>query len=260
MKMIEGKPVCRKQTGLPLDSLLYAEYYAYLEAERFPILFHVNDPEEYWDPVQIPGFVQGGACDYTDGTFSTKEALYQEVEHILVRYPDLRIIFAHFYYLSGDIDRAADFLDRHPLVSLDITPGSEMYYNFSRKHDEWHDFFTCYQDRIVFGSDNFANADPDFPAKACRLDHHIQQFLAATAPYDIFGWSYIMNGLALKLAVLRKICRDNLYRYTGEKPAPVNHQAAVALCDQAIEYATAAGNDAEVINYLEEIKQRLKGQ
>ncbi len=36
MKMIEGKPTSRKQTGLPLDSLLYAEYYAYLGDRAVP--------------------------------------------------------------------------------------------------------------------------------------------------------------------------------------------------------------------------------
>ncbi len=157
------------------------------ETEQFPILFHVNDPETFWGSVNDSRRHKGRQLGLYRWHLLDQGGAYQEVEHILVRYPDLRIIFAHFYFLSGDVDRAADFLDRHPHVSFDITPGVEMYFNFAKKRDEWHDFFTRYQDRIVFGSDNFANDDPDYPTSSCRYDHHIRQFLAAVEPFEFTG-------------------------------------------------------------------------
>ena len=45
---------------------------------------------------------------------SSKEELYAEVDEVLRRHPNLRVIFAHFYFLSADLPRAARFFDAHP--------------------------------------------------------------------------------------------------------------------------------------------------
>ena len=56
--------------------------------------------------------------------------------------------------MADDIDRADALLSAHPKVKLDLTPGSEMYYHFSRDPDAWSDFFNRYNERILFGSDS----------------------------------------------------------------------------------------------------------
>ena len=48
-KMIEGKPDQRKLSGLPLDSEHYDDFYSYLESEGIPLLYHVADPDSFWD-------------------------------------------------------------------------------------------------------------------------------------------------------------------------------------------------------------------
>ena len=67
--------------------------------------------------------------------------MYAEVDHVLERHPGLRAIFAHFYFLSADLKRAGRFLDEHPNVCLDLTPGSEMYDNFTRNYDGEEGYF-----------------------------------------------------------------------------------------------------------------------
>ena len=153
LKMIEGKPQVRKLLPIPLDGPEYEGLWAALEAEQFPVVFHVGDPDEFWDLERCPGWARKSGWDYSDGSYPTKEELYTEVDHILERHPNLKITFAHFYFLSRDLDRAARFLDAHPSVCFDLTPHPDMYQDFSRSPAKARDFLVHYEDRILYGTD-----------------------------------------------------------------------------------------------------------
>ena len=57
VKMIEGKPDMRRMLPVPpFDSPAFAPYWEKMSASQVPIVFHVNDPEEFWDPKRIPGW------------------------------------------------------------------------------------------------------------------------------------------------------------------------------------------------------------
>ena len=45
MKMLEGKPAVRQKLGHRRDVSIYDAYYAYLEVEQIPLMFHVADPD-----------------------------------------------------------------------------------------------------------------------------------------------------------------------------------------------------------------------
>jgi predicted TIM-barrel fold metal-dependent hydrolase len=153
LKLIEGKPEVRKLLPHALDGPLYEEMWAALEHEQLPVVFHIADPDEFWDAEACPDWARQSGWDYSDGSFPSKEDLYTEVDHILARHPSLKITFAHFYFLSKDFDRAGRFLDAHPAVSFDLTPNPDMYHDFSRQPDETRRFFIKYQDRIIYGTD-----------------------------------------------------------------------------------------------------------
>lgn len=157
-KMVEGKPSFRKATGLPLDSILYDPFYSLLEEKSIPLLMHVADPEEFWDAEKISDASRARGWFWGDGGYLSKEDLYKEAEGILTKHPDLKIIFAHFYFMSANITKASAFLDQWPNVSFDITPGWEMYHNFSKDSNSWKDFFNRYQERILFGTDGTSPA------------------------------------------------------------------------------------------------------
>ena len=110
--MGEGKPTLRKAIGQPLDSPVYDAYYAFCEAQSFPILFHVGDPPDLWDSEKVPEWARRRGWFYGDGTYPALETLYGEVDGILDKFPTLHIILAHFYFGSYDIERAARFF-RH---------------------------------------------------------------------------------------------------------------------------------------------------
>ena len=225
IKMLEGKPTLRKKIGVPLDSPIFDEYYSYLEEQKIPIVFHAADPETFWDRETAPEFSFAQGWFYGDGTFSEKETIYKEINGILNKFPNLRVTFAHFYFLSNYVERAQAFLDRWKNVSLDITPGREMYDNFSRKPSEWKAFFTEYKDRIIFGTDM---EDSMFQGGPSDIINTMRRFLETDDKFD--NWGFKINGLALDKAVIDKIYCKNFESYAGKVPKRVHVEMLLDEC------------------------------
>jgi len=225
IKMLEGKPTLRKKIGIPLDSPIFDDYYSYLEEQEIPIVFHTADPETFWDRETAPEFSFEQGWFYGDGTFPGKETIYNEIDGILSKFPKLRVTFAHFYFLSNYIERAEAFLNKWKNVSLDITPGREMYDNFSRKPSEWKAFFTKYQDRIVFGTDM---EDSMFQGGPSDIINTIRRFLETGDKFH--NWGFEINGLALDKNVIDKIYYKNFESYAGSNPKMVNTKRLLDEC------------------------------
>lgn len=231
IKMLEGKPDTRKYTGLPVCDPVYNEYYDYLQQTGIPLLFHVNDPEEFWDEERVPAWARERGWYWGDGTYPTKEQLYSEVDTVLRNFPRLNVTFPHFYFLSADPDRAARFLDRWRNVRFDLTPGREMYLNFAKDPSRWHSFFTRYQDRIVFGTDTTASG-------ADRVTHCVERvgnmrtFLETTDTC----WAGQSVGIGLDPDVCTKIYAGNFVQWVGrERPVPPAVARIRDACEERIE-------------------------
>ncbi|MDD3335679.1 MAG: amidohydrolase family protein [Eubacteriales bacterium] len=155
IKMVELKPMVYKQLGCPvLSSEAYEGMWRFMENGGHPVLLHMGDPETYWDISRCTKMDLENGWFCGDGTYPQLEEFYADVEKVLDKHPGLNVSLAHFYFLSAQLERAARFLDKHPCVRFDITPGREMYENFSMRADEWRDFSIRYQDRILYGTDN----------------------------------------------------------------------------------------------------------
>ncbi len=209
MKMLEGKPNARKALGVPLDSSIFDSYYSYMENKSYPIIMHVADPETFWDPDKEPEISKKRGWFWGDGTFPEKEQLYMEAEAVLEKFPKLKIVFAHFYFLSADIKRASKFLDKWKNISFDITPGWEMYDNFTGKSVEWREFFINYQDRLIFGTDNTS------PLKNTHEEQLDNSIKTVTKIRDFLETDREMlcgRGLKLGNKVLEKIYSGNFLK------------------------------------------------
>jgi hypothetical protein len=250
IKMLEGKPTSRQRLPIAFDDPYFADYFARVEERGFPMLWHVNDPEEFWDPARIPNWAKERRWGYGPGDIQ-KEQLYAEVEWVLDRYPDLKIVFAHFYFLSADLPRAAEFLDEHPNVLIDLAPGVEMLYNISRDPDAGREFFTQYADRIVFGSDiqsSLTEEEGVFRAGITfRWLESAGEFRVPAAADFLLGppEDGVIRGMALAPDVLRRLYRDNFVGLVGAEPRPLNVSAAIEECERyAAEGAALHGNSA----------------
>ncbi|HCE47070.1 MAG TPA: hypothetical protein DET40_26275 [Lentisphaeria bacterium] len=209
IKMLEGKPNARKTLGLPIDSSIFDSYYSYMQENSFPIILHVADPEEFWDPDKASDFAKEHGWFWGDGSFPSKEQLYAETEGVLKKFPKLKLILAHFYFMSADVGKASEFMDKWKNVSFDITPGYEMYHNFSKHPSAWKSFFMKYSGRIFFGTDNTAPSDGNsrehLNCSAARIAE-MRKFLETDN--EVFSG----RGLKLDRDSLKKIYSGNFLR------------------------------------------------
>jgi len=245
VKMVEGKPTERKVIPIRFDDDFYKDYFAHLESLGFPLLFHVNDPEEFWDPQKAPSWAKEQGWFYDD-TYPTKEQLYSEVESVLDRCPDLKVIFAHFYFVSADLERASDFLERHKRVCLDLTPGIEMYYNFSAKGEEWREFFIRYQDRIIYGTDiGGGQSIEEAKSRAWIVRKFLEtgdEFTVPEGGDSLLGGPQIpFRGLDLPNVALEKIYAKNFERLAGPEPRRLDLRKAIVECRRIAEIAAKNG-------------------
>ncbi len=214
LKLIEGKPEVRKLLPHPLDGPLYAPMWAAVEEMQLPAVVHIGDPDEFWDAERCPSWARQSGWDYSDGTYPTKEQLYAEIDHVLARHPRLRIVFAHFYFLSRDLERAARFLDAHPSVCFDLAPHMDMYTDFSEDPSTTRDFFLTYQERILYGTDTDTRAierGPDGVGLMRFIPRLIRAFLEHEGALDLSG-STRYRGLGLPRPALEAIYHANFER------------------------------------------------
>ncbi len=256
MKMIEGKPNIRKQIGVALDSTIYDKYYSFLQEEGIPILFHVADPDEFWNENLVSDHHKSKGWFYGDGTFPSKESLYQEIDRLLDKFPRLKIVFAHFYFLANHPDKASDFLDKWPNTYLDVTPGIVIYPQLAQIIDKWKDFFLKYQDRILFGTDNFAtNTKKDINSYVKRYNN-VRYFLENEGEFD--AWGTKLKGLGLKQEVLEKIYILNFEQLVGKKPKPVLLNLLKNECENLLSLASQKQVKEETICKIKEVIKNLE--
>lgn len=246
IKMIEAKPQMRKMLPIPpFNSPVFAPYWQKLAETGFPLLMHVNDPEAFWDDAKAPKWAFERGWFYGDGSYINNEDQYTEILDVLRQNPTLKVIFAHFFFLSAQLDRLAEYLDQFPNMCVDLTPGIEMYYNFAQNIQKTRDFFIKYQDRILFGTDIGARALLVDPDQGIQLDESqnrvfvVRSFLESEGEFYLdkngflFGDSDIpLCGLALPTEILEKIYYKNFERMVSVKPRKINPPAIVAFCDQ----------------------------
>lgn len=246
IKIIEGKPAMRKMMPVPsFDDPQWDPFWAWAEAEGVPILWHVNDPEEFWDLKKAPKWaVERGWC--YDETFINNEAQYTEVLNMLAKFPKIKIIFAHFFFMSAQLDRLASILDRYPNISVDLTPGIEMYRNFSENAEAARAFFLKYQDRIVYGTDvgaqNVLSENPFSEEESTARTMIVQNFLEKDKPYELKPDGHFLSAervfrvvpMDFDQTVLKKIYHENFERFVGGEPRPVNKRLAVKECDRIL--------------------------
>lgn len=257
IKIIEGKPLMRKMLPVPpFDSDAFSPFWEKAAQVQIPIVFHVNDPEEFWDEAKAPSWAKEQGWFYGDGSFVNNEAQYTEILNVMERNPTLKIIFAHFYFMSAQLQRLADLLDRFPNMYVDLTPGIEMYHNFSGAIDAARDFFIKYQDRIIFGTDIGAKALLVNPEEGVDFNESyervsvVRNFLESEDPFYLnpkggflFGDPSIpFKGLGLPADVLEKIYHRNFENAVGGQPKPVNKQGVIGFCGQLEEVIKIQGS------------------
>jgi len=230
LKMLEGKPTFHSQLKIPMYDERYDKAMSLAEKTGYNVLMHINDPEEFWDPEKCPEWANHHTGGYFDMTkYLTKDGYYEELEKLLAKHLKLNMTVAHAVFYSNFPERLDKFFTDFPCVSMDLTPGIEMYDGFTKQRERWRELFIKYQDRITLGTDSAVVPDNmiqpiDHDGSVVVKVNNIIRFLATDDKFT--GWGYDLQGLKLPPEVVQKICADNFLRLKGPDRPIVPAKAA----------------------------------
>lgn len=241
VKLIEGRPLMRRILPFPdFDTAPWEPFWDYAEREALPILMHLNDPQEYWDASLVSDYHKDRGDTYGPEDIHF-EAQYAQLERVLTAHPKLKIIFAHFFFMSGDLPRLGSWFDRFPNMLVDLTPGSEMYRILSENYAEASAFFEKYSDRIVYGTDTAARTimaghmEPFSEEENLRRPELVMKLLSPgvdeihepDGKYLIDVPHFRIRGLDISDETREKILGGNFLRFVGCDPKSVNPKGVI---------------------------------
>ena len=248
VKLIEGRPLMRRYLPFPdFDTAPWKPFWAYAERTELPILMHLNDPQEFWDPSRVSEYHKKRGDGYGPEAIHY-EAQYGQLERVLTKHPGLKICFAHFFFLSGDLERLGSWFDRFPHMTVDLAPGSEMYRILSGNHAEASAFFEKYADRILYGTDTAARTimaghmEPFSQEENLRRPELVMKLLTPgldeihepDGKYLIDVPPFRIRGLDLTEETREKILAGNFLRFIGGAPGPVDRKGVIRECRRMI--------------------------
>ncbi len=216
IKLLETKTSYQAEYKLSIDDMCYDEFFAKCEKDGTHIIWHVADPDSFWDLSRIHPRHLAKGWYYGDGNYPRWEEIYESVFNVLKRHSKLKITFAHFFFYSEHPEWLVDLFEKHENVSIDVTPGAEMYNAFRDKPEFYRDFFIKYADRIFYGT------DVSFPGSAINALRTDQVYKFLTTDEDLTVVDIQTKGLKLPEDVCAKILYKNFENIAGEKPKPIN--------------------------------------
>jgi len=175
---------------------------------HIPILIHTAAPKPFWDPADdknerwleitlIPD------RKYYNTGLPPWEELIQEQHNIIRKHPKTLFIAAHFGWYANDLDKLGTLLDSFPNMNIEF---GAVIAELGRQPRMAKSFFEKYQDRILFGKDNWI---PDEYLTYFRVLETEDEYFPYYKKYHAF-WK--MYGIGLSDAVLKKIYYKNAMR------------------------------------------------
>lgn len=248
IKLLEGKPTMRRQYPIPdFDTPAWEGFWTFAEETRLPILWHVNDPASFWDEKLASARAQEQGWVYGADTIKDSEQ-YRQVRAVLDKHSALCVCFAHCFFLSAQLPRLTEWLERFPNMYVDLTPGIEIFEELSQTPDETQAFLTRFHERVLYGTDTgsraaLAGSREISRAETQRRTEIVRAFLMqkgamgirADGEYLVGTEPFVLHCMGLERSMLEDIFYHNFIRFVGrDAPAPVDHQKAQQLCRSAM--------------------------
>jgi predicted TIM-barrel fold metal-dependent hydrolase len=179
-----------------------------------PVLIHTADPEQFFAPIDMHNerWLELGIYPnraYPQDKFPSFETLMTERDNMFRRNPKTRYIAAHFGWHGNDLGRAARMLDTMPNVFFEV---GAVLYEFGRQPRAAREFFTKYQDRVLFGKDAYEKTEYPYYWRVFETN---DEYFDYYRDYHAFWKLY---GMSLPDAVLKKLYYKNALKITPGLP------------------------------------------
>lgn len=235
IKMIETKPFEQKAYKVKINDPYFENFFSAVERDGTHMVWHVADPDTFWDINKIPErFVERGWF-YGDGTYMSLEEMYGQVYDVLKRHPKLAVTFAHFFFYSEHPEKLEELFANYPNATIDITPGGEMYGAFRENYDFYNKFFEKYSEKILFGTDA-SFTEEDLYSHYTDIITQVYNFSATDKSVEIYGEK--CPAIKISDTARDNILYKNFERFAGKKPKPVNKAAIKKYVEKYEKYFT----------------------
>ena len=173
-----------------------------------PVFIHTAEPSEFFQPLDMSNerwlelSLFADRRNYQPGQV-TFDQLMTERDNLFRRHPNTQFIAAHFGWHAADLGRAARMLDEFPNVTTEV---GAILYDLGRQPRAVREFFTRYQDRILFGKDSFQPSEYPY---YWRVFETADEYFDYYRDYHAFWKLY---GADLPDEVLKKLYYQNALR------------------------------------------------
>ena len=183
---------------------------------KVPVLIHTGEPAPFFQPVDVSNerwleLQVHPERRRTAPEFPAFEALMAERDRLFTRHRGTTFIAAHMGFHANDLGRLGRMLDAMPNVYVET---GAILAELGRQPRFAREFFTKYQDRVLFGKDSWAPAEyPYFWRTFETADEYFDYYRDYHAFWKLYG-------LDLPEGVLRKLYYANALRVVpGLNPA-----------------------------------------
>jgi len=175
---------------------------------RIPVLIHTADPKPFWDPMDEKNERWLELATHPNRKRGPNdpepwEDLIEEQHRMFKKHPETTFIAAHFGWYPNDLGHLGQLLDEMPHVMVEF---GAVIAELGRQPRSAKEFFTKYQDRILFGKDSWV---PDEYATYFRVLETEDEYFPYHKKYHAF-WA--MYGIGLSDSILKKIYYKNALR------------------------------------------------
>ncbi len=175
---------------------------------KIPVLIHTADPASFWHQMdstnerwlELATHPRRKRADDDPAPFDT---LIAEQHRMFKKHPATTFIAAHFGWYPNDLAKLGRLLDEMPNVMVEF---GAIIAELGRQPRMANQFFTRYQDRILFGKDSWV---PDEYPTYFRVLESTDEYFPYHKKYHAF-WP--MYGIGLSDIVLKKIYYKNALR------------------------------------------------
>jgi len=175
---------------------------------KIPVLIHTADPKPFWDSLDEKNerwleiaTHPGRKRSNTDP--EPWEHLIAEQHRMFKKHPKTTFIAAHFGWYPNDLDHLGKLMDEMPNIVVEF---GAVIAELGRQPRRAKQFFTKYQDRILFGKDSWV---PEEYATYFRVLETEDEYFPYHKKYHAF-WA--MYGMGLPDNILKKIYYKNALR------------------------------------------------
>jgi predicted TIM-barrel fold metal-dependent hydrolase len=186
---------------------------------KIPVLIHTGEPAPFFEPVDAGNERWLELHVHPERrrpppAFPTFEALMAERDRLFARHRGTTFIAAHMGFHANDLARLGRLLDAMPNVYVET---GAILAELGRQPRFAREFFTTYQDRVMFGKDSWAPSEyPYFWRTFETADEYFDYYRDYHAFWKLYG-------LDLPDVVLRKLYYGNALRIVpglDAKPFP----------------------------------------